>query len=90
MQQQKNSTNVPRAALRGADAMQLGIFVVKTLNDFVPAKYLLPRIREILNGAFKVVISALSGRRNSSFPRLAQAAQLRHTLRANRTAQASA
>ena len=50
--------------MRGADVFQESIFEVKTLNDFVPAKYLLRRIREIVNGALKVVRSALSGRRN--------------------------
>jgi hypothetical protein len=73
--------------MRGAKVLQESIFVVTTLNDFVPAKYLLRRIREIVNGALKVVRSALSGRRNSGVPRPTQAGQLRHALWANRAAQ---
>jgi hypothetical protein len=68
-----------RAAMDGVDALQVGIFVMKKLNDFVPAKYLLPRIREILNGALTVRVCALRYIDvATAVPRLAQAGQLRH------------
>jgi transposase len=37
--------------MRGADSMQESLFIVKTLNDFVPADHPLRPIREILNVA---------------------------------------
>ena len=37
--------------MRGADSMQESLFIVKTLNDFVPAAHPLRAIREILNMA---------------------------------------
>jgi hypothetical protein len=37
--------------MRGADVMQESLFVMKTLNDFVPADHPLRSIREILNVA---------------------------------------
>ena len=46
--------------MRGADVLHESIFVVKTLNNFVPTKYLLRRIREGVNGALKVRASVLS------------------------------
>jgi hypothetical protein len=43
--------------MRGADVLQKSIFVMKTPSDFVPAKYLLRQICEIVNGVLKVVRS---------------------------------
>lgn len=37
--------------MRGSDVMQESLFVIKTLNDFVPADHPLRAIREILNVA---------------------------------------
>jgi transposase len=39
--------------MRGSDAMQESLFVMKTLNDFVPADHPLRPIREILNVALE-------------------------------------
>jgi hypothetical protein len=39
--------------MRGADVMQESLFIMKTLNDFVPADHPLRPIREILNVALQ-------------------------------------
>ena len=45
------------AAMRGADVLHEGIFLMKALRDLAPAKYLLRQTRDIVNGLLNVVRS---------------------------------